>query len=88
MLRRRDFLQSAALFSTLSATGRLIVVTDPLTGAFLRDIAVVAGSALLVLCLGAVTLRRLPGVGTKSGATSGGGVSTGGPTGDGPGTES
>ncbi|MEW1626673.1 ABC transporter permease [Streptomyces sp. NPDC089173] len=29
-----------------------------LTGAFLRDIAVVAGSALLVLCLGAITLRR------------------------------
>ncbi|MFD4275742.1 ABC transporter permease [Streptomyces cyaneofuscatus] len=28
------------------------------TGAFLRDIAVVAGSALLVLCLGAITLRR------------------------------
>ncbi|KAB2588976.1 ABC transporter permease [Streptomyces arboris] len=29
-----------------------------LTGDFLRDIAVVAGSALLVLCLGAITLRR------------------------------
>ncbi|MFJ9529549.1 ABC transporter permease [Streptomyces cyaneofuscatus] len=28
------------------------------TGAFLRDTAVVAGSALLVLCLGAITLRR------------------------------
>lgn len=28
------------------------------TGEFLRDVAVVAGSALLVLCLGAVTLRR------------------------------
>ncbi|ARF73302.1 ABC transporter permease [Kitasatospora albolonga] len=28
------------------------------TGDFLRDIAVVAGSALLVLCLGAITLRR------------------------------
>ncbi|MER6639012.1 ABC transporter permease [Streptomyces microflavus] len=31
--------------------------SDP-TGAFLRDIAVVAGTALLVLCLGAITLRR------------------------------
>ncbi|MBT2381688.1 ABC transporter permease [Streptomyces sp. ISL-111] len=29
-----------------------------LTGDFLRDIAVVAGSGLLVLCLGAITLRR------------------------------
>jgi len=28
------------------------------TGDFLRDIAVVAGSAVLVLCLGAITLRR------------------------------
>lgn len=29
-----------------------------ITGDFVRDIAVVAGSALLVLCLGAITLRR------------------------------
>ncbi|MFJ9572347.1 ABC transporter permease [Streptomyces bacillaris] len=35
-----------------------VVRHSDLTGAFLRDIAVVAGSALLVLCLGAVTLRR------------------------------
>ncbi|ARI53876.1 antibiotic ABC transporter permease [Streptomyces sp. S8] len=35
-----------------------VVRHSDLTGAFLRDVAVVAGSALLVLCLGAVTLRR------------------------------
>lgn len=35
-----------------------VVRHSDLTGAFLRDIAVVAGSALLVLCLGAVTLHR------------------------------
>ncbi|ALC29255.1 ABC transporter permease [Streptomyces sp. CFMR 7] len=35
-----------------------VVRHSDLTGAFLRDIAVLAGSALLVLCLGAVTLRR------------------------------
>lgn len=35
-----------------------VVRHSDLTGAFLRDIAVVAGSALLVLCLGAITLRR------------------------------
>ncbi|MFE7536551.1 ABC transporter permease [Streptomyces rhizosphaericola] len=35
-----------------------VVRHSDLTGAFLRDGAVVAGSALLVLCLGAVTLRR------------------------------
>ncbi|MFE7339517.1 ABC transporter permease [Streptomyces griseus] len=29
-----------------------------MTGDFVRDIAIVAGSALLVLCLGAITLRR------------------------------
>lgn len=29
-----------------------------ITGDFVRDITVVAGSALLVLCLGAITLRR------------------------------
>jgi ABC-2 type transport system permease protein len=28
------------------------------TGDFVRDVAIVAGSALLVLCLGAATLRR------------------------------
>ncbi|MFT9667781.1 ABC transporter permease [Streptomyces rhizosphaericola] len=35
-----------------------VVRHSDLIGAFLRDVAVVAGSALLVLCLGAVTLRR------------------------------
>ncbi|TGZ05394.1 ABC transporter permease [Streptomyces rhizosphaericola] len=35
-----------------------VVRHSDLTGAFLRDVAVVAGSALLVLCLGVVTLRR------------------------------
>ncbi|WP_407560172.1 ABC transporter permease [Streptomyces sp. 184] len=35
-----------------------VLASDQVTGAFLRDIAVVGGSAALVLALGAVTLRR------------------------------